>query len=136
MNGLKHTLFFVGILVAFVAWSSPQQAPRAEDTATPAITGALMTGKSLLSLCTSGQNADQFACQSYIAGIIDYHRLVRSLGTAPTVDFCIPENVKMADMRDKNVAYLLQHSEHHDFIAAPGVSLGLYKAFPCSKRRR
>ena len=135
MNSLKHTLFFVAAVAAFVAWNNPQQAAYAQEDAAPVITGALMTGKSLLSLCTSAENADQFACQSYIAGIIDYHRLVRSLGTAPTVDFCIPENVKMADMRDKIVAYLLGHSEHHDFIAAPGVSLGLYKAFPCPKRR-
>lgn len=134
MRHAKKTIFFV--LVTAVLGGLFNPVARAQTDAPDNVSGALMTGQALLTLCSSTQNADQFACQSYIAGVIDYHRLVRSLGTAPSVDFCIPPNTKMAAMRDRVVAYLNQHTEHHDFIAAPGVSLGLYKAFPCPKRGR
>ena len=114
------------ILVFALLWALPAHA-RTD--------GALMSGKELVSLCGSSENADLMACQSYIAGVIDYHRLIRSLGTAPSVDFCIPENLAMAQIRNVVTRYLIAHTEHHDFIAAPAVSLSLFNTFPCRKRR-
>ncbi len=100
-----------------------------------AIEGALMTGKTLTLLCTSTKDDDQFSCQSYIAGIIDYHHLIKSLGTAPSVDFCIPKEVTMGQLKQLVTQYIIAHTEHQDFIAAPGVAMALYNAHPCKKKR-
>lgn len=97
--------------------------------------GALMTGKTLGLLCASKKSDDQFACQSYIAGVIDYHRLLRGLGTAPTVDFCLPRVVDMTQIKKIVLNYLIRRTEHRDFVAAPAVALSLYNAYPCKKRR-
>lgn len=97
--------------------------------------GALVTGKNLALLCNSQKSDDQFSCQSYIAGIIDYHNLIKSLGSAPSVDFCIPDAATMGDLKAVVTRYIMSHSEHQDFIAAPGVAMGLYNAFPCKKRK-
>jgi len=97
-------------------------------------TGALMTGRALSLLCSSDKPDDQFSCQNYIAGVVDYHRLLKSLGTAPSVDFCPPATTTMDQMRQVVAAYISRHTEHQDFIAAPGVAMSLYAAYPCRKR--
>ena len=97
--------------------------------------GAYMTGRALSLLCVSAKGEDQFSCQSYIAGVIDYHHLVRSMGAGPAVDFCIPEGVKMAQIKNIVTVYIRQHTEHQDFIAAPGVAMALFSAYPCQKPR-
>lgn len=95
-----------------------------------------MTGQTLAYLCESKKQDDQFACQSYIAGVVDYHRFIKGLGTAPSVDFCIPAAVKMAQIKQVVIHYILRHTEHHDFIAAPGVTMSLFNAWPCKSARR
>ena len=100
-----------------------------------ASSGALMTGKNLALLCGSKKSDDQFACQNYIAGVIDYHRLLRGLGTAPSVDFCVPATIDMRTVRTVVLRYLLARSESHDFVAAPAVAMSLYNTWPCGKRR-
>jgi hypothetical protein len=99
-------------------------------------TGALMTGKALYLFCTSRKAEDQFTCQSYIAGVIDYHRLLRGLGTAPTVDFCLPPALDMAQIKKIVATYLARRSEHRDFVAAPAVAMSLYGAYPCKTSGR
>lgn len=101
-----------------------------------AVDGALMTGKTLALLCNSAKPEDQFSCQSYIAGVIDYHRLLKSLGTAPSVDFCLPRDTKMVQIKATIVQYMIKHTEHQDFIAAPGVAMSLFNAWPCVKRKK
>lgn len=98
--------------------------------------GPLMKGKTLALLCNSSKQDDRFSCQSYIAGIIDYHTLIKSLRTAPAVDFCIPAGTPMAQMTGVVTRYIAAHSEHQDFIAAPGVAMALYNAYPCKKKGR
>ncbi len=72
------------------------------------------------------------ACQAYIAGVLDYHNLVRSLGTAPSVDFCVPEGTSMNEIHEKVRGYIAtNHHEQGPFIASPGVALGLFTAYPC-----
>ncbi len=99
-------------------------------------TGALMTGKTLYLLCTSNKADDQFACQSYIAGVIDYHRLLRGLGSAPTVDFCLPQAIDMTQIKQIVSGYLGSRTEHRDFVAAPAVAMSLYGVYPCDKKKR
>lgn len=76
-------------------------------------------------------------CQAYIAGVVDYHNLIKSLDTAPSVDFCIPEGTSLYDLQVVVLRYLvLNRSQHGPFIAAPGVTLALYKSYPCKKGKR
>ena len=99
---------------------------------------AQFSGDYLLQVCGVNAKGEEIvegghiACQAYIAGIMDYHGLIRSLGTAPSVDFCVPEDVSMHEVQ-KNVANYIydNHHEQGPFIAAPGVALALFKAYPC-----
>ena len=107
-------------------------------------TGALFSGAYLHEICKSKADGSETvkgghtACQAYIAGIIDYHNLLRSLGTAPSIDFCVPNTVKMNDLQDVVWTYLDKNAQHDSFIAAPAVSLALFEVFPCknSKKKR
>jgi len=92
---------------------------------------AYMTGDLLFRKCANEQNESGFSCRGYIAGVVDYHRLVRSLGTAPSVDFCIPSGTSMDIVTEVVIQYLAANPQHEDFIAAPAVALALYQAFPC-----
>ena len=92
----------------------------------------------LLQVCASDEQGNEIvegghtACQGYIAGVLDYHNLIRSLGTSPSVDFCVPDGVSMEEIQSRIVAYIFRNQhEQGPFIAAPGVALALYKAYPC-----
>ncbi len=74
------------------------------------------------------------ACQAYIAGVIDYHNLLQSLGTSPSVDICVPPAAKMNDLQNIVWKYLETNSHHDAFVAAPAVSLALFEIFPCKKK--
>ena len=95
---------------------------------------AFMTGKALLAMCNSQDADNVFACENYIAGVIDYHVLVKSLGTAPSVDFCLPDGLKMQQITIIVRNYLAQRQEQHGFVAAPAVALALYNSYPCSRK--
>lgn len=94
---------------------------------------ANMTAGALVNLCQSDDRADKRSCHGYIAGIIDYHRLIKSLGTAPGVDFCIPESVSFNQITKQVVNYINRHNQHKAFIASPAVTLALFKRYPCKK---
>jgi hypothetical protein len=102
-------------------------------------TGALISGRYLMEICSRDDEGKEMvkgghtACQAYIAGIVDYHNLLRSLGTAPSVDLCVPNTVKLSDLQDIVWAYLKENAHHEAFIAAPAVSLALFQFFPCRK---
>lgn len=92
-----------------------------------------LPAKTLLSLCFSEKDADKLQCQGYIQGVIDYHNLTRSLGTAPTVDFCVPKDLSIKDVTNLVIAYMADNAQHDSFIASPAISLALFEQFPCSK---
>lgn len=99
---------------------------------------ARFSGEYLLSVCGIDENGNELtpgghiACQAYISGVLDYHNLIHSLGTSPSVDFCVPENASLNDLQRRVSIYLRNHrGEHAKFIAAPGVALALYEIFPC-----
>lgn len=92
---------------------------------------AYLTALDLMTICESGEKQHQEICASYVAGVVDYHRLIRSLGTAPTVDFCVPNNMKMEDVILHVTTYLKKQPQHDAFIASPAVALALYHYFPC-----
>lgn len=74
------------------------------------------------------------ACQAYITGVIDYHRILQSMKLAPKIDICVPTQTPIAQVHRAVLAYLRKHKENDAFIAAPAVTMALYKAFPCKKR--
>lgn len=99
---------------------------------------ARFSGDNLLQACGGDENGKELvpgghvACQAYISGVLDYHNLIRSLGTAPSVDFCVPEGESMQEIQARVTAYIANnHHEQGPFIAAPGVALGLFEAYPC-----
>lgn len=99
---------------------------------------AQLSSDYLEKVCTTDEKGNDtvengsVVCQSYIAGVVDYHTLIHSLGTAPSVDFCIPANVDLGTLQKIYVAYIVRHREEHKgFIASPAVALALYEAFPC-----
>lgn len=75
------------------------------------------------------------ACQAYIAGVIDYHNLLITLGTAPSVNLCITNNAKPSDLQDIVWTYLDKNPQHDAFAAAPAITLALAQVFPCKRKR-
>ncbi len=112
---------------------------RANDSAS-----GFFSGYYLRDLCASDEKGHEkvkgghTACQSYIAGVIDYHKLLKSLNGAPAIDICVPNTVPMRDLQVMVYAYLAKNAQHSDFVAAPAVTLALYDYFPCkvSKKRK
>lgn len=134
MRGFFVALLLTALCGADAAWAQNTPAPAPVPGASKGET-ALMTGKALAALCNSNDNDNAFACQSYIAGVVDYDRLLRSLGNAPSVAFCLPRGLPMASVKLQVTRFLLQRTEHQDFIAAPGVVMALANAWPCGKKR-
>lgn len=102
------------------------------------VSAAQVSGSYLIQVCAKDEKGKEVTkgghavCQSYIAGVIDYHNLVRSLGTAPSVDFCVPEGAGLTQLQDVVLRYLLKHhSEHESFNASPAIALALFEAYPC-----
>lgn len=100
---------------------------------------ARFSGEYLMHVCSSDAQGKELvpgghiACQAYIAGVLDYHTLIRSLGTAPSVDFCVPAEADMNTLQNQVESYVFKNkSEHIGFIAAPGVALALYSYYPCA----
>lgn len=100
---------------------------------------AIFSGAYLLELCKRNEDGSETvqgghgACQAYISGVIDYHQLLRSLGTSPSVDFCVPDNISTNDLQDIVWSYLDENATNDQFIAAPAVALALFEVFPCEE---
>ncbi len=75
------------------------------------------------------------ACQAYISGVIDYHNLLKSLGTEPSIKICITNAAKPSDLQDVVWSYIDKNAQHDAFAAAPTITLALAQVFPCKKRR-
>jgi len=99
----------------------------------PAKADIYMNGAELTDLCLSEDAASQYVCESYIAGVIDYHHLVGTMSGSATVEFCIPDNTKLSKLREAVAAYLSVNRQHQDFAAAPAVALGLFEIYPCKE---
>lgn len=96
------------------------------------------TGSYLLYVCSSDKDGKELVpgghitCQSYIAGVVDYHNLIHSLGTSPSVDFCVPQEASLKTLQQIIVRYISKNkAEHGPFVASPAVALALFEAFPC-----
>lgn len=120
----------LAVLVLLLAlWSSPAPAQ-------------YVSTSELGQLCVSEKKEHMSACINYVAGVIDYHQLMMSFGTAPTIDFCLPESVTKEKAAALVLDYLRTQPQHDAFTAASTIPLALNKVYPCepvkkkSKKRR
>lgn len=93
---------------------------------------AYFTSLDLLKMCKSPKEVDMKNCHGYVAGIIDYHNLAKSLKTKPAIDFCVPKKLPIRDISLRVMAYLAKHPQHDYFVAAPAIAMALHKEYPCS----
>jgi len=124
-------LFFIALL-ACATYASPVIAQDKKGH----IKSPYVSAKYLKEICkmTGGVEAVQggaAACQSYIAGVIDYHKMLQSMGTRPNVKVCVPQGVTLKQLQDITHNYLTRNPHHNDFTAAPAVTLALFGRFPC-----
>ena len=91
--------------------------------------------KDLARECLSDKREQMAACIGYVAGVIDYHLLMQSFGTAPTIDFCIPADISKEQAAIIVMAYLRGETQHDEFTAAATIPLALNKVFPCQQMR-
>jgi hypothetical protein len=92
-----------------------------------------VSGNDLVNNCMSERKQDIYACVHYVAGVIDYHTVMQSLGTAPTLPFCIPAGVSITEAAFVVLTYLRNQPQHEGFIAAMAVPMALNKKFPCKR---
>lgn len=92
-----------------------------------------LTGADLLAHCQSDEGKRVYSCMNYVAGVIDYHVVMQSLGTAPTTSFCLPAKVGIEEATVVVMAYLKKSPHHLAFIAAPAVTMALAENWPCEK---
>jgi hypothetical protein len=97
---------------------------------------AYVTGDDLLKDCQSDKAKDVYACMNYVAGVIDYQVVQQSLGTEPSVDFCLPEDLSIEKAAVSVMLYLEKSPQMGSFIAAPTVAMALQQAYPCGPVRR
>ena len=103
------------------------------------VSNPFVSGAYLYEVCKRDKDGNEavkngsVTCQSYIAGIVDYHNLMQSLGTSPNVDICVPKSAKLKDLQNIVARYLERNKQHDAFIAAPAVTLALFEKFPCKK---
>lgn len=94
---------------------------------------AYVTAGDLLTLCRSPDEKDRFGCMAHIAGIVDYHVMMQSLGTEPaSADFCLPDDLPLDKVAAAVTDELAASPQSGSFIAAPAVLLALSKAYPCA----
>lgn len=82
--------------------------------------------------CLGEKPQEASACLNYIAGVIDYHTVMQSLGTTPTVDFCLPADLKIEDAAYVVLSYMQSAPQNDDFIAPPTIILAMSSAYPCA----
>ena len=99
---------------------------------------ARFTGAYLLELCEKN-DADQeivlgghAICQSYIAGIIDTHNMMKSFSAdLPSAEFCVPQDASLNEIHGIVLNYLRNNGQHDHFIAVPAVVTALFQTYPC-----
>lgn len=92
-----------------------------------------VSGGDLVQNCLSDKKHDVYACVHYVAGVIDYHTVMQSVGTAPTLSFCIPAGVSVSEAAYVVLRYLRSQPMQQGFVAAMSVPLALNKTYPCPK---
>ncbi|WP_323072346.1 Rap1a/Tai family immunity protein [Mycetohabitans endofungorum] len=95
------------------------------------------TGADLDRLCQRTDVKSRVSCEAYIEGAADgVFNTIEAIGgtTGPRVGqyFCLPDNVKAAELTDAVRKYLANTPNAKDYNASTVVALGLGKSYPCS----
>ena len=100
---------------------------------------AAITIGALTQLCSFDAQGKELApsahasCQSYIAGIVDYQELFKSVGkTSASIDFCLPETLTYTDIQRVVLDYLQAHSTFTNSPASSAVAIALHNEYPCN----
>ncbi len=126
---LRVPAFVVALVYVVSSFSCPAQAAR-------------FSGAYMLNICGVDKDGKEVApgahtaCQSYIAGVIDYHNMLRSMKIAPEINICVPEGVSMNQLHLVVLKYLERNSQHDSFVVAPAVLLALYEKYPCDTKKK
>jgi hypothetical protein len=96
-----------------------------------------LTGADLDHLCSRTDVSSRAACAAYIEGAADgVYNTIEAIGgtTGPHVGqyFCLPDNVKAAELTDAVRKYLANTPSAKDYNASTVIALGLGKSYPCS----
>jgi len=101
---------------------------------------AQFSGEYLIKVCSVNKYGNEvvkggkIACQAYIAGVIDYHNMLRAMDLTSDMNFCIPDGVTLNEIQLRVLAYMYKRAKlHRKFIAAPGVAMALFSIYPCNK---
>lgn len=119
----KTRICAVLMALASLLWAAPSQA-------------MYFSSAELAVKCMSDRPEDIHDCTSYVAGVIDYHLLLQSMGTVPTMPFCMPESISMQQAAVVVMAYLRTAPQHDAFVAAAAIPLAINKAFPCREPKK
>jgi hypothetical protein len=122
---MKKTFLFA-MFMAFLSLCGPSSDAQA----------MYLSSADLAAKCISDRSEDIHDCTSYVAGVIDYHMLLQSLGTNPTMPFCMPESVSMQQAAVIVMAFLKTAPQHDAFVAASAIPLAINKAFPCAAPKK
>lgn len=95
------------------------------------------TGADLDRLCQRTDMKSRASCEAYIEGVADgVFNTIEAIGgtTGPRVGqyFCLPDNVKAAELTHAVRKYLANTPNAKDYNASTVVALGLGKAYPCT----
>ncbi|MGI9568767.1 MAG: Rap1a/Tai family immunity protein [Desulfobulbia bacterium] len=82
---------------------------------------AIYDGNDILYSCEQGH----LRCIHYLAGVQD------AWNELDSKKYCLPEEVKLADLKDVYIKYAKQHPERLNFPASTVVVSALNQAFPC-----
>ena len=127
----KFLVLFLSMLLSGLAHSD---AALAEGRS-----AAYMRSIDLLSMCRmEGADLDinlPSFCETYIAGVIDTQNMLKGMDFTTPVTFCIPEQYSIKQVSEIVLNDLAASPQHDHFIAAPAVTLALFKAFPCKKKK-
>ncbi|MGN7438776.1 MAG: Rap1a/Tai family immunity protein [Alcanivorax sp.] len=101
---------------------------------------AQFSGEYLIKVCSMNKYGEEIikggkiACQAYIAGVIDYHNMLRAMDLTSDMNFCIPKDVSLNEIHTRVLAYMYERAKlHRKFVAAPGVAMALFSIYPCGK---
>ncbi len=125
---IVHVVFFIIFCFFAIFYRSYQ------------VKAAQFSGEYLIKVCSVNKYGDEIikggkiACQAYIAGVIDYHNMLRAMDLTSDMNFCIPEGTTLNEIQLRVLAYMYKRAKlHRKFVAAPGVAMALFSVYPCSK---
>lgn len=90
-----------------------------------------MSTRDFATFCLGNKKEEMSACINYVAGVVDYHMILQSFGTAPTIDFCLPEETSKEEAAVAVMVYLRTMTQNDAFTAAATIPLALNRKFPC-----